>query len=177
MRTRRRTFHTRRRVRKWEWIYKYYTTGTAGTEDRFDLLADWRAKMGITANLPDMTISRVRANVTVSMGAAQAPTFANSCVQVGLIVLPSTIASTSIPNPVTDPWNDWLYWNSHAINFDSAVNFGTLTQPLVETTVMDTKAMRRMKNIDDTLWLSWGAVDGTTSYELAIQFAIGVKLP
>jgi len=76
------------RKRKFEWIYILFDGGnTPAASGQLDVLSDWRTKMGILKNLPDMTIVRVRGIITFAQPAAQALTYQTTFVP-GLIVAP-----------------------------------------------------------------------------------------
>lgn len=173
---RRRRFTSFRRTgatkRKWEWIYVEYDSSTAVASDHKDLLVDWKTKLGITANLPDMTVARVRGTLHIEC-AAQTLHASSTGIQVGMLVWPATQLA-NVPLPLTDPWNDWNYWAQHYIDVDGAVP-ANASESLVAGMPVDVKAMRKLRNIDDTLVLVWEAIGNV--WRVHGTLAIGVKLP
>ncbi len=165
-----RPFHSTRRTRKWEWIYVQHDFSSS-TSGGIDLLADWRTRMGITANLPDMTVSRVRGVVQLqALVPGDVGPFTH--VTCATLVWPTPQAA-ALPQPETDMWQDWNYYESIVLS-----GFGPYEPPAAPEPVyakyVDIKAQRRLKNIDDSYFFTWQT---PSAHALYLQLAIGVKLP
>lgn len=177
-------FRTRRYVRrrgggrrrKFEWVYSRFDFGAAATNGQVDMLSDFRTKMTIGANLPDTTVVRIRGCMTFSIASGQVLSY-TSAITAGILVLPSTIPAAQIPKPDTDPWNDWLFWQKMSPFAVSATGASAaLGNDWITDMPIDSKAMRKLKNIDDTLWFSWNSLNGDTCH-VHIMLAVGLKLP
>jgi len=164
--------------RKFEWIYILFDGGnTPAAAGQIDVLSDWRTKMGILKNLPDMTVVRVRGTIAYAQPAAQALTYQTTFVP-GLIVAPlDTTPTTALPDPVNTPNQEWLYWEGLTpfVNNSGGAS-ASLGTDFISTVRVDTKAQRKLKNIDDTLWFMWNGSPGTT-WKVRASLAVGVKLP
>jgi hypothetical protein len=150
---------------------------TPAASGQIDVLSDWRTKMGILKNLPDMTIVRTRGVITFAQPAAQALTYQTTFVP-GLIVAPlSTTPTTALPDPVNTLDSEWLYWEGLTpFMNNSGGASASLASDFISSVRMDTKAQRKLKNIDDSLWFMWNGSPGTT-WKVRASLAIGMKLP
>jgi hypothetical protein len=150
-------------------------TMSVATSGNDDLLLPWRTKMGITANLPDMTVVRIRGVVNVEQSSASLLDV-TSGVQCGILVLPSTIPAAQIPKPLTDPWNDWLYWKLHSPFLQTATGKSASLAAAWDWAIeLDTKAMRKLQNIDDTIFFCYEG-QGAQTYTVRVNLAVGVKI-
>lgn len=170
-----RSFRRTQRKRKWEWIYYQNNFGATASLAK-DTLADWRTKMGLTAQLPDMTISRIRGHISIEYPSTEVINQDNH-VQAGFLVFPSTVAQANVPRPFSDPWNDWMYWNAcfPTLNGPLAIA-STLANPVFFDIPLDIKSQRKLHNIDDTLWVIVEE-NNSLQVQVTVSLAIGVKLP
>lgn len=170
-----RRFRAPTKRRKWEWIYYTNNFGSTAALAK-DMFIPFRTKMNLTANLPDMTVARIRGHVSFSYPSATNLSQDNT-VQCGILVFPSTTAQANIPRPFTDPWNDWMFWKGVSpFQYGPLTMAGALANPLFFDTEVDVKAMRKFHNIDDTLWFVMEEIDATL-VNVSVNLAIGVKLP
>lgn len=175
MRRHRRFFPTRARsgkTRKFEWSRTNYSLGAAASVDHFDLLSGFRTRLGgITQNLPDWTLVRLKGAMTFE--AAQAATMNTGMIAVGAIRWRSD--GVGLPTPVSLPFEDWLMWtpvwtNNVAGSFPNG-------QALLEIPFwFDNKSMRKLFQVDDTIFLVWESNNGAVTYKATGLISAGFKL-
>lgn len=160
-----------RKKRKFEWARTNYSKAVAAGADQVDLLAGFRARLGgITQNLPDWTCVRIRG--MINFDAAQ-----NGTIDTGLIVVSAIKWSTTVtglPTPVALPHEDYMLYQvgPQGVNAFPAGQVG-----LIFNISFDTKAMRKLNQIDDTIWLVWESANAAATYTAHGVISAGFKLP
>lgn len=160
-------FRKKRRV-NWVWYHQVFNNASpSATLNTIDLLTNWRAQMGITIALPDITIWRVRIRISVIVTAAAAVVsqdgflttlFVDSQNQAQLNYTASNLSQHFM-------WYQAQYL-TQALEMDAASGvLGTYGQ----YEEIDCKAHRRMEKNDDTLFLQIVAMGGASIANLAYQ--------
>jgi len=130
----------RKRRMSWEAGAFNFADLTSGTAQFSTLVSE-----AILENFPTPTLVRTRgAYLTIADTTCTAGAF--GLIACGIIkVTAAAIAASGIPDPITDPGNDWLWWNVSSIGEET-------TSALVGRTVavdrkdIDSKAMRKIGN-------------------------------
>lgn len=174
-----RRFRTRsilpRRRHKWQWIRQSANNASPNASlNSIDLLQIFRSHAGITINLPEMTLWRIRLKIAITITVTTAAT-SNDGVLVTSFV---DSMNQAVVNQLTDPMDQ------HDLVYDFLAAYETLMQTnnnavtkVILYKEFDLKSHRRFNNIDDTLWLqlasSGTAVITDYSYSTAILTKIG----
>lgn len=159
----RRTFHRRfhRPKHKFQWIRSTENNASpSATLNTIDLLTNWRSQLGITINLPDITIWRVRIKISIIVGGL-ATVASNDGVLATMFVdgIHETVLSQLLrPYDQKDMIYDMCY-ATETLKFS--------TDNLSPTNICiwreyDIKARRRLRSIDDTLFLQLAASNNAT---------------
>jgi hypothetical protein len=136
-----------------------------------DLLAAYRAHMGLTNNSPDWTVVRI-------LGAIQVVNTAVSSVQEGFVI--GAYISNQIQQgaqaltPLAAPFNDWMLYKPVYVNESS--NLVTAVANVIYGGRFDSKAMRKLRNVDDSVYMSFESVTGA-GYSIDAIISVGFKLP
>lgn len=139
--------------RKLVWARRVQNTAlvAAASAAWVDLLAEFRVMMGITANIPGTTVSRVRMDCfSANLSAGGFPT------TVGLRVMtirefteaqadPAYALNLS---PLREPGADWMYWRALYPNHGADPTTGV---PNALTYELDVRSMRRLDEAQETL--------------------------
>lgn len=158
--------------RKLVWIHGLDTDLTTTTDGAIDILADFRTVMGITANLPGVTIARIRGAVQYVYDPAVAATSLSGTF-VGIVVNEIGLAS---PRPLTNPNADWMYreWLPDA-------QPGQVIDPAagaaMSSWLFDVKSMRKLQEVNQTLVFTWQRTSTPNLDELTVQTSTLVMLP
>jgi len=159
------------RRRKFEWARTNYASAGAVASDSIDLLAGFRARIGgITQNLPDWTLVRLRG--TMNFNAVQVEDVQTTLVVIGAIKW--STSNVGLPLPVALPHEDWIMYSTVG-NPGATTATGAATVAFSLT--FDVKSMRKLNQIDDTIWLCWAGVNGAKTYTAAGVISAGFKLP
>jgi len=170
MRRTRHSFPTARRKRQFEWTHTFYQTGVAAALGSVDLFANFKAAYGTNAIMPGCTVVRVRGQITFSIPAATAPTAKTGAI-VGLLVGDKNAAP--IENPFVNQYMDYsLYQPVMAAAEDAFLPGST---GIIFGANIDAKAMRKINELDETLWLTWNTLDGVL-LQAAATLSCGLKL-
>jgi len=129
-----------------------------------DLLQSFKTAMGLTVNLPDITIWRIllKISITIKFPAAIANPEAYGALMV--VFVDDKLFTFTVAN--TDPYFE-RFLMYKAIYYSEAVMMGE-AQPVASATGVitkdfDIKAHRRLENIEDTLLLQVSGLGGLTS--------------
>lgn len=170
---RRRFFRRPRSARrKLVWNHSFDTDLATTTFGSFDLLADFRTVMGITSNLPGATIARVRAQLQYIYDPLVAATSISGTF-IGFIV--GTIG-VAIPFPLAQPNADWMHrqWLPDA-------QYGQTIDPAagaaMSSVELDIKAMRKMEEVNQTLFFTWVRTGLPNLDELTLASSVLMMLP
>lgn len=139
-----------------------------------DLLADWRATMGLTANLPGLTVVRVRGALQwVDNGGPNASSGHLIGVKVGDMSNP--------PDPVTGfpsvaRHEDWMAfdWQPFAMPWAGGSSDATVD---ISAYALDVKSKRRLDEPQQTLYLAWEATRDATTSEFYGWVSVLLALP
>ena len=160
---------TKRKRRAFEWARTNYQLGAAAASGSVDTMLLWKNQMGITQNLPDWTIIRLRGMINFT--AAQV-----SALSTGMIVVAAIVEDTNVaglPLPVSNPHEDWLMYQVGNPQNGFAGGTTAVTLPIA----FDSKSMRKLHQINRTVWLVWESVNGALTYTASGLISAGFKLP
>ena len=163
------SFHGARKKRSFEWARTNYSKLAAVATDAVDCLALFRNQYGITANTPDWTLVRLRGMINFT--AAQV-----SALPTGLIVVAAIAEDNNVlglPSPITNPHEDWLMYQVGNPQNGFAGGTTAVTLPIA----FDSKAMRKLHQINRTIWLVWESINGANTYTAEGMISAGFKLP
>lgn len=156
---RRRSSIMPRRKRKWIWIRESVNdpAPASGTLSTTDLLSTFRTHGGITINLPELTIWRIKLRISITISLAAT---VNENDGVLATVFVDSLNQTML-NQLTNPFDekDMIYSMMYATK---TLSQSTGNSTGAQTNVClyeeyDIKARRRLRAIDDTLWLQFAS--------------------
>ncbi len=143
--------------------------------DTYDLLANYRTVAGITLNIPEFTIWRIRIRISCQFGLSPTTAVANNAVLHAIFVEQNVAAA--LPNPVTAPYNEryLMYDNYYLAENEIAGNItvaAPTTNVLASFRTYDIKAHRRLDNLNDTLWLTLTPQGNVASLTSSVTYSI-----
>jgi hypothetical protein len=158
------------RKRQFEWTHTFYQTGAAAALGSVDLFANFKAAYGTNAIMPGCTVVRVRGQIAFSIPAATAPTVKTGAI-VGLLVSDKNAA------PVESPFvNQYMDYSLYQPVIPAAQDaFLPTSSGIIFGATIDAKAMRKISEMDETLWLTWNTLDGVL-LQAAAALSCGLKL-
>lgn len=171
----RRSSRARNRHR-WQWIRQTVNNASPNaTLNSIDLLNNFKTHAGITINLPDMVIWRLRLKVSITIGITGGTVGAND----GILV---TSFVDSVNQVVVNQLTDAM--DQHDLVYDMLYAYETIakttnvrgTGTVVLYMEYDLKSHRRFQSIDDTLWLQLAASGNATISEYSFSTAILTKI-
>lgn len=153
----RRTFRRRfRRKHHWQWIRNTSNNASPNsTLDNVDLLSNFRTQLGISVNLPEITIWRIHLKISIVI------TVNNPLISADGVLLTVFVdgQNQTLLNQSTNPYDqrdlmyDYLY-ASQTVQ-QSSGNLGTQNYVLYKE--YDIKSHRKLVSLDDTLFLQLAA--------------------
>lgn len=149
MRRYRRSFHRTRR--SYDWLRQVYQPTVNATLMNVDMLSGFRTAAGITINLPEITIWRIRLKISLKVTIA-AVMAANDAVHLTLFVdgqSQTPISQSSNPLDQQDMWWDTIYLTEAVMTGSSTTGAGTF----VLYKEYDIKSHRKFKAAQDTIFL------------------------
>lgn len=162
--------------RKLVWARKTFTFGMTAAADgeSTDMLSQFRTDMGILANLPGVTVMRIRADVFAANGTAGATPFfvgirPSTMKEIAEMGTDPAFALTSAPQ--NDALEDWMYWRAIYPNHGADAVSGL---PNASTYEIDVRAMRKLDEPGQTLGLYVGK--GLSTGTLAVLCTTSVLL-
>jgi hypothetical protein len=159
--------HSKKRA--FEWARTNYSKLAAVGTDQVDLLLGFRNQYGITANSPDWTLTRIRGMINFT--AAQVSALPTGMIVVAAIVEDVNVAG--LPTPVAQPHEDWLMYQVGNPQNGFAGGTANVTLPIA----FDSKAMRKLHQMQRTVWLVWESINGANTYTAEGMVSAGFKLP
>ncbi len=123
-------------------------------DQAFSLLAGFRAVANSDQPVGS-TIARIRGTAQVAYGAITGAS-ATIGVTVGIIIETRGQAPADLPRPVADAHEDWMFWKWFPLTQQA---FGTPDGQDTYAFEFDTKAMRKMEELQQDCWLVFD-VDG-----------------
>ena len=159
------------RTRKMTWVRQVFNSTVVSTPPSFytfDLLGDWKTRMGITLNLPDITIWRVllKISVKITWPAVLASEESSGFLYAVYVDDQSEALAASNPNPITDPYKDhFMRWEFVPTTEMIAQNG---VQPAANAVFymfknVDVKSRRKLTEIEDSLFLDVAAEGNTAN--------------
>lgn len=150
-----------KRRHKYQWIRSTENNASPSASlNTIDLLTNWRSQLGISINLPDITIWRVRIKISIIIGGL-ATVSSNDGVLATMFVdgIHETVLSQILrPYDQKDMIYDMMY-ATETLKFST--DSGTPTNVMLWRE-NDIKARRRLRAIDDTLFLQLAASGNAT---------------
>ena len=151
----RRTFVRRSRRRaKWMWVHSIENNAAASPQNDIDLLATWRTNLGVTVNLPDITIWRIKLRISIKI---TIPTVAIDSADAVLatVFVEGTNQAATILNQSLFPYDQHylLYDGIYAGEAAEASGIVTVGGDYIVVRNYEIKAHRKLQNLDDSLFL------------------------
>lgn len=154
---RRRRFRSRGKRRKLVWSH-HNEQFAAGTSGGVDLLNDFRTRMGLSAGPPGITIARIRGTIQFSVASPVTLDVASGA-YVGIIRENRQETSATIQKPLTVPNDDWMYREWVPFSHFNPIN-STVANSFIVSHAFDIKSMRKLEEIDQSLFFAWEATGG-----------------
>lgn len=174
-----RRFIRRSRVRsrhRWQWIRETVNNASPNaTLNLIDVLTNWRTHAGITINLPEITIWRIKLRISIIVSAAGVVAANDGVLVTTFVDGMSQVALNQLTNGYDEPdlIYSFFYVTQYAMASGNTGAAGTI--PLYAE--YDIKSHRKLRAIDDTLFLQLAASGQTQitgySYSAAILCKIG----
>lgn len=174
-RFRRRSILPRRRP-KWRWIRQTFNNAApSGTLNSIDLLSNFKTHAGISINLPDITIWRLRIRISIDVSITGGTTTSNDGVLVTAFVDSS---NQVVVSQLLDPMDQ------HDMVYDMLYTFETIARTDNNLTTnfvalfreYDLKSRRVLQNIDDTLFIQLAASGNAVIANYSISMALLTKM-
>jgi len=99
---------------------------------------------------------------------------ASGCV-IGLVRESRLETSATIQKPLTEPNHDWMWREWVPFSHYNPIN-STVANTFLVSHPLDVQVMRKMEEIDESLWFAWEATGGL-SIAVFIDFRILMKMP
>ncbi len=157
-----------RRRRVWAYQKSGFTI-TAGTLTHRELLSDYRAARGITANEPGTTVGRIRGKIKV-LGAAP---FDEINIPYGALI------SELVQQPTADPFVtnvDWMLLGSMFGDTGGGEFAAGSFSSGFKSFDIETKAQRKMEEVGESVWLALHN-DGDVTVSIDLHMGILLLLP
>jgi hypothetical protein len=154
-----RSFRSSRPRRKRVWV-SHNEQIPSGTSAGFDCLADFRTRTGITAGPMGITIARIRGQVQFLV-ASPVTLDEGSGVYVGILKESRLETTLTIDKPLTNPYLDYMYRTWVPASHYNPTN-STVANSYIWSHEFDVKSMRKIDEVDETLWLTYEASGGIT---------------
>lgn len=141
-----------------------------------DLLGNFRTTMGILANLPGTTVSRVRLDVFVANAGTGLPVY------VGLqkVKISDVLNYVAVPaealaaSPAREMHSDWMLWRALYANHGSDPVTGVSNAATYE---LDVRAMRRLDEAQETLGMVFGKETSAGGFTVFVSSSVLLALP
>ena len=179
VRTRPRTFV--RRPRNWQWARQAFSDATAVIAPQFafnDLLSDFKSRMGINLNLPDIVIWRLI--IKISMRVSVAPATAISAADAVLLSVFVDTTNQAQLNPVLEPYSEkFMLYDAVYLSepvFNGMAIASTLPTELMLYRSYDIRVHRKLPNIDETLFITYSPTNAVEILERAVTFSCLLKM-
>lgn len=161
-----------RRSHRWEWDRGIQTIAPAHPATNFDLLSSFKTHAGITINLPDIVIWRIRLRISISVTIAAAMAAADGVLITGMV----DSLNQALLNQATNPYSEkhMLYsaeYLSHVPSEGGGNGAGTY---FIER-VYDIKAHRKMGSLDDTMFLQFTELGQANITGINVQWSSLLK--
>lgn len=169
--TRRRSFARRRH---WIWVRDTHNNAAPGASPvLLDMLADFKTHAGITINFPEFRIWRIKLKVSISVTITGGTTTSND----GVLLTCFVDGMTQVPlNQLTNSQDeadlvyDFLYTYKVIGQGFTQNSFTVANVPLYAE--YDIKAHRKLRSIDDTLFIQLAASGNAVIHDYSMSYAI-----
>ena len=162
-----------RRRTTWARSTGLMTTASAATYQTVDLLAAFKAAGGTTFGC---TVARIHLRLAVVSAVVVADQFS-----IGIIKGQDTDVGVTVagaPQPITHPYEDWLYWSSFFANVGSGSGAGFFPGGTGASYEVDIKAKRKLQDLDENLNIVLSAqVAGTFPVQVDYSASVLLMLP
>ena len=157
--------------RKRVWARTTFSADWTAAVAVVDLLAGFRAKMGISSGPPGATIGGIKLTLFNDFDAAHTAVTNQANIYTGILVGPDTLDNVDL-SPSSNLELDWMFWHGHNIHVGS-------TADTRESRDYEVRAMRKLDELGDTLWLAVDGVIGAgpTSVNLTGSASVLIILP
>lgn len=165
----------RRRRAKYMWVRSTENVVAPQPLSTIDLLGVWKQQMGITLNLPTLTIWRILLKISIRFDFTSIG--ANDGAMIALFV--DDLEDVLTANPVVSPYDEkYLMWDQlyATEQFFMAGSTPTLNEPVLYKQY-DIRSHRKLPNLDDTLVLQIAATGLITIKDFSFTQSTLVRLP
>jgi len=164
----RRQFQRRPQRRKRVWARSNIRhLGASVTPLATDLLLEFKTKLGANA-LPGATVGAIRWNLLVTGVGANTLTDDVNKAFIGMIVAPDAVEAVDI-DPLIHPHLNWMWWEIFPFHQGAT---GENTRPEVR----ETGSMRKLEELNETLWLVTNHTIETGTTGIQLDFGISTLL-
>jgi len=163
---------TRPRRRRFTWARSTDDSGALAPTGAVDLLADYRTTLGLLANLPGTTVTRVWANIQVEYEPTTVFNYLSGIIH-GVYV--DTLGSTAAI-PAAFPGEDWLWWEYWPVSRGYDAIGGTNTDRIFSTQI-NTRSSRKLEEVQQTLFYVWSVLGPVDTAQVFTSFSVGLKQP
>lgn len=172
----RRRFHSRRLARrKVAWAHQVVDLTSASGVQSVDLLTNFKTVAGLTANPLGITIKRIRISIQIDFDLSVNALNRDSGMFVSTVVETGGLASSAVPAPVSNPDKDF----NTRVWIPASGGTGMPTVPAAHLFVsreLDTKSMRKLHDIGDTMYVAFVPTGGA-SCAIGAQISTLLLLP
>lgn len=165
-----------RRRHKWQWIRQTFNNAAPSASiNSIDLLSNFKTHAGISINLPEMTIWRLRIKISIDVGITGGTTTSNDGVLVTAFVDSS---NQVVVSQLLDPMDqhDQLYDMLYTFKTISSSDNALVTNFVALYGEYDIKVHRKFNSLDDTQWLQLAASGNATIQNYSISMLMLTKV-
>jgi len=163
-----------RRRPRWEFIRHLVQPTLNATLINFDLLQAFRTNAGISINLPEFTVWRIRLQISIKVTIAAAMA-ANDAV-LATVFVDSQMQSPL--NRVSNPWDqrDMVFFPLFLSKYATQANQGTAAGTYMMYQELDLKSHRKLHPLNDTVWLQLASSGQVQMTDVSIAHIDLVKM-
>jgi hypothetical protein len=170
-------FSRPQRKRRFIWVRETISSVSAATTQNFDLLANYKSDMGITLNLPEITIWRVIMKIAIRFTLSPAVIQAIDGFLVAVFVDDITVFPTNV---VLAPYGErYMTWEQlyAARTFTEGEVLSVTTNNFMIYKELDLKSKRRIEKFKDTLTMQIVATGNCVPAEISFTHSTLLRLP
>lgn len=175
----RRRYYSRRLARRrgrFEWLRDTFNNAApSATLNTIDLMANYKTKLGVNVNLPEISIWRLRLKISITIGITGGHASSNDGVLCTVFV---DGQDQTVLNQLTHSYDqrDMLYDFQYAYDTLKSADNNTTTTTVVLYKDYDIKTHRSLRSVDDTLFLQLAASGNATINDYSVSVVNLIKV-
>jgi hypothetical protein len=165
-----------RKKPRYHWVRSFENNASPSAFNTIDLLGVWKTSMGITFNMPDITIWRIIIKIAVRFSVVTAAT-TNTGAFIALLVDDTTqVELTSLTHPYDEQYLMWDFGFVAQQSLASSDSSAIPANPLAYKEY-DIRSHRKLRSVNDTLILTIGNSGNATLTDYTFVQNTLIRLP